>query len=162
MINFTRIASLSLALTIAAAATADGFLQIPPTPDMQFSGSHESAPIYADQSYADPIYSEGTLLPGSVVHYDHAPIALYPNVKYKDNRKAHPCAVKKIIQVNDPCGHANACGPECVFIEICVPPDCCNEKVRCRRHGDRLRFDYGKYKVDVRVKKGYIVVDYSK
>ena len=152
MINVIRFTSLCLALTIAAAATADGILQIPPTPDMQFSGPVDM----------DPIYSEGTLLPGPVVHYDHAPIALYPNVKYKDRRKAHPCAVTKVIQVNDPCGRPNACGPECVFIEICVPPDCCNERIRCRRHGNRLRFDYGKYKVDVRVKKGYIVVDYKK
>ena len=70
--------------------------------------------------------------------------------------------MKKIIKVNVPCAGRKDCCESCVYIEICVPPCACDEKVRCRRKGDRVRYDYGKYAVDVRVKKGFIVVDYQK
>jgi len=148
MIKVTRFASLCLALTITAAATADGLLPIPAAP----------AP-FDPPPQVDPEFTDGVILPGPVHHWDEAPIDLFPTVRYRRTRNVAPCAVKKIIQVNDPCACKHTCGPQCVFIEICVPP-CEHETVRCRRNGDRLRFYYGKYKVDVRVKKGYIVVDY--
>ena len=92
------------------------------------------------------------------------PIPLYTNVKYTDRHEMAPCAVSKIIAVNDPCAckdKSGCCPPQCVFIEICVPTCGC-ELISCRRNGDRVRYDYGKYAVDVRVKKGYIEVDYQK
>lgn len=92
-----------------------------------------------------------------------APTALFTNVCYKDLREMSPCAVEKIIRVNDPCAcecECNCCEPKCVYIRICVPPCGC-EEVTCRRDGDRVRYDYGKYAVDVRVKDGYIEVDYQ-
>jgi hypothetical protein len=90
-------------------------------------------------------------------------IPLYTNVKYTDRNEMAPCAVSKIIAVKDPCAtrrDINCCGPQCVYIEICVPTCGC-ELISCRRHGDRIRYDYGKYAVDVRVKKGFIEVDYQ-
>lgn len=118
-----------------------------PIPDVQISG----APIH-----------ESTVVEGNFVE---APLAvpLYTNVKYKDRDEMSPCAQPKIIAVKNPCAcrHACHCGaPECVYIEICVPTCGC-ELVSCRRNGDRIRYDYGKYAVDVRIKKGYIEVDYQ-
>jgi hypothetical protein len=94
---------------------------------------------------------------------ESAPIPLYTNVKYTDRHEMSPCAVSKIIAVKDPCAcrdACNCCGPKCVFIEICIPTCGC-ELISCRRNGDRIRYDYGKYAVDVRVKKGFIEVDYQ-
>lgn len=94
---------------------------------------------------------------------DSVAIPLFTNVKYTDRDEMAPCAVSKIIAVKDPCAcrhDCDCCGPECVYIEICVPTCGC-ELISCRRHGDRIRYDYGKYAVDVRVKKGFIEVDYQ-
>lgn len=88
-------------------------------------------------------------------------VPLYTNVKVKDLREMAPCAVPKIIAVKDPCACDNGCcPPPCVYIQICVPPCGC-ELVSCKRDGDRIRYDYGKYAIDVRVKKDHIVVDYQ-
>jgi hypothetical protein len=105
-----------------------------------------------------PDYSMGT---GTIV--SGQPVELFTRVKYTDRHEMAPCAVTKIIAVNDPCAchdPCNCCGPKCVYIQICVPPCAC-ESVRSRKNGDRVRYDYGKYAVDVRVKNGYIEVDYQ-
>lgn len=90
-------------------------------------------------------------------------VLLYHNVKYTDMHEIAPCAVPKIISVPDPCACSHpcsCCGPNCVYVKICVPPWAC-EDVKVRRHGKRIRYDYGKYAVDVRVKRGFIEVDYQ-
>lgn len=157
MKSVTQLAGLCLALTIGAVATADGLLPIPAAPGSEFApGPPPPAPHY------DPGFSDGVMLPGPVVHYDEAPATLFTNVRYTSTRKAHPCAVERIIRINDPCGSKHSCCEECVYIKICVPPCSGEDVVRCRRNGDRLRFYYGKYRVDVRVRKGYVVVDYKK
>ena len=92
-----------------------------------------------------------------------APIALYTNVKYKDCDEMSPCAQPKIIAVKDPCAcydPCSCCGPKCVYIQICVPTCGC-ELISCKRNGDRIRYDYGKYAVDVRIKRDHIEVDYQ-
>ena len=100
-----------------------------------------------------------------------AAVALFDHVKYKDHDEIAPCAVPKIIQVKDPCAcdsecdsacdsACDCCEPKCVSIKICVPPCGCEHiKVSC--DGDRIKYDYGEYAVDVRIKKGYIEVDYQ-
>ncbi len=103
-------------------------------------------------------------------HHDLQPVPAAPEgvelftcVKYKDHDEMAPCAVPKIIQVKDPCACSdpcNCCGPKCVFIKICVPPCGC-ERVKVRKGGDRIKYDYGEYEVDVRIKDGYIEVDYQ-
>ncbi len=97
--------------------------------------------------------------------------ALFNCVKYVDKDEMAPCAVPKIIKVLDPCPQPKCCDPcacckpappKCVNITICVPKCACAcPKVTCSRNGKRVRYDYGKYAVDVRVKKGYIEVDYQ-
>ncbi len=83
------------------------------------------------------------------------------NVKYKDLDEMSPCAAPKIIVVRNPCADpCDPCEPECVAIQICVPTRGC-ELISCRRNGNRIRYDYGKYAVDVRIKRNYIEVDYQ-
>ncbi|MEQ9406724.1 MAG: hypothetical protein RIK87_03320 [Fuerstiella sp.] len=147
MKTLMNLAGLSLAILIAGPVSAIDLTPVPAAP-----GTVLPAPIH-DVAADGPVY------------VDQAPIPLYTNVKYVDLKEMHPCAVPKIIRVNDPCAckdPCNCCGPQCVYIQICVPPCDCNEVVKCRKDGDRLRYDYGKYAVDVRVKKGFIVVDYQK
>lgn len=84
-----------------------------------------------------------------------APV-LFTDVKVRDPRKIHPCAVPTIVEVPDPC---DPCCTVCV--EICAPP--C--ELRCvKPHGllkRQTRFDYGEYKVDVISRNGKIIVDYD-
>lgn len=92
-----------------------------------------------------------------------APVVLFHNVKYKDLDEMAPCAVPKIVTVKDPCAccdPCDCCGPKCVNIQICVPACGC-ELVSCKKDGDRVRYDYGEYAIDIRIKKGYIEVDYQ-
>jgi len=106
-----------------------------------------------------PDYSMGS---GQIVSTGQ-PVELFTRVKYTDRHEMAPCAVTKIIAVKDPCAchdPCNCCGPKCVYIQVCVPPCAC-EEVKSRRNGDRVRYDYGKYAIDVRVKNGYIEVDYQ-
>ena len=90
-------------------------------------------------------------------------VPMFHNVKYKDRDEMAPCAAPKVIIVKnpcaDPCDPCN-CQPACVAIQICVPTCGC-ELISCKRNGDRVRYDYGKYAVDVRIKKDYIEVDYQ-
>ena len=99
-------------------------------------------------------------------------VELFKCVKYKDHDEIAPCAVPKIIQVLDPCAcedPCNCCERKCVSIKICVPPpceckcacECEGEQVKVSKNGTRVRYDYGEYAVDVRVKEGYIEVDYQ-
>ena len=90
-------------------------------------------------------------------------VELFHHVKYKDHDEIAPCAVPKIIKVKDPCACHSACDccePKCVSIKICVPPCAC-EDIKVSHDGDRIKYDYGEYAVDVRIKKGYIEVDYQ-
>lgn len=90
------------------------------------------------------------------------PVEIYTNVKYRQTRKIHPCAEPKIVQVPNPCYDPcdPCCGPKCVFVKICVPPcDCpCVSVKRC---GEKIRYDYGKYAVDVVVRRNFVLVDYD-
>jgi hypothetical protein len=90
-------------------------------------------------------------------------VPLYHCVKYKDLDNIHPCAVPKIVMIKDPCACSDPCSccqPKCVAVRICVPPCGC-ETVKCSRDGDKVKYDYGDYAVELRVKKGYIEVDYD-
>lgn len=109
-----------------------------------------------DQHFSPPVYEEGAFV-------ESCAEPLFTNVKYKDLDEMSPCAQPKIIAVKNPClskHGCNTCEPQCVYIQICVPTCGC-ELISCKRNGDRIRYDYGEYAVSVRVKKGYIEVDYQ-
>jgi hypothetical protein len=45
-------------------------------------------------------------------------------------------------------------------VKICVPPCGC-AKVKVSREGRRVKYDYGKYSVEVTSKNGKVYVDYD-
>jgi hypothetical protein len=120
-----------LASAVLALATTAGAAQMPPAP-----------------------------IPDAVMVVDSAPIELYCNVRYKDLRNIHPCAVEKIVAVPDPCPDPCACGPQCVYVKVCVPPCDCYE-TKCRRNGKKIIMDFGKYKVEITSIRGQVIVDYD-
>ena len=103
------------------------------------------------------------------VPVEGAVLTLYPNVRYKDERNIAPCAVSQIVMVKDPCplpcDPCNPCAvPEvrCVAVQICVPPcSACPPKITCRRGGEYVKYDYGKYRVEIRSRRGCVTVDYD-
>ena len=133
-----------------------GFAQaqeLAPIPDMQIP-----AVPYADQhiEMSQPMVGEPMMFVDPVVYTG----TLFTRVKYTDVHEMSPCAAPKIITVKNPCAGDSCCEPATVCIEICVPTCGC-EEVTCRRFGNRIRYDYGRYAVDVRIKHGYIQVDYQ-
>lgn len=155
MKTLTKIAGLAIAVLVVGSASAVDLTPVPEAPGTLFLPGQ---PMPA-------IPMNGQPMPGEMVYVDSPGEPLFQAVKYVDKHEMHPCAVTKIVRVNNPCLGKHSCNtccePECVYIQICIPPCGC-ETVRCRKHGDRVRYDYGKYAVDVRVKKGFIVVDYQK
>ncbi|MFM9964833.1 MAG: hypothetical protein ACKV2Q_26810 [Planctomycetaceae bacterium] len=92
-------------------------------------------------------------------------VGLYHCVKYKDLDNVACCAKPMIVSVTDPCWKPDPCNPcckpPCVMVQICVPDQCCPPKVKCSKDGRQVSYDFGKYAVEVRSKKGYVEVDYD-
>ncbi len=92
----------------------------------------------------------------------HESVELYQNVKYRQERKAAPCAKPIIVQVPDPCASKNSCCPTpCVNVQICAP-ECGCPTVKVTRCGNKVRYDYGKYAIDIVSAHGRVVVDYDR
>lgn len=94
------------------------------------------------------------------------PVELFHCVKYVDTNEMAPCAKPMIVEVRDPCWKPDPCNPcckpPCVKVQICVPEcSCCPPEIKCSKDGKNVRYDFGKYAVDIRGKKGYIEVDYQ-
>lgn len=94
-------------------------------------------------------------------------VPLYKCVKYRDERKIAPCAVPMVVMVKDPCWRDDPCdpcdAPRCVAVKICVPPCSeCPPRISCRCGGAVVRYDFGKYAVDIRSQRGVVVVDYDR
>lgn len=94
-------------------------------------------------------------------------VALYHCVKVKDPHHVHPCAVPKIVKIVDPCYRpcqpcscCRPCAPPCVYVKICVPPCGC-ARVKCSKDGRKVKYDYGKYRVELTSKNGVVTVDYD-
>ncbi len=108
-----------------------------------------------------PELPPGTALPPSA---GFQTVELYHKVKIEDRDNIHPCAVKKIVAVKDPCAKDTACGtcaPPCVYVMICVPPDCDFEYDVKRKDHSKVEYDYGDYEVEITSKNGVIKVDYD-
>ena len=147
---------------------SDGVVTPPPVQIVpELSPAPEYAPEPGETLYLPDPQDYQPLVPYQEnVLYGPPMPALYPNVIYKDQHRKHPQAIPYVVEVPlwKPIlrrRRANYCGPECATITICVPP--CNEPcVRVRRFGHKLRYDFGKYEVDVVVhRNGRIVVDYD-
>lgn len=144
MKSMAKLCSVCVVL-LAGVALAQELL---PIPDMQIPAvpyGDSGVEVGEQVIFVDPVVYTGTL---------------FTRVKYTDVHEMSPCAAPKIITVKNPCAGDSCCEPQTVCIEICVPTCGC-EEVTCRRFGNRIRYDYGKYAVDVRIKHGYIQVDYQ-
>lgn len=101
-----------------------------------------------------------------------APVASYgggcccPNVRYSDLKNIAPCAVPKMIWIVDPCWKPAKCGccrpakPPCIQVKICVPPCGC-PCIKVSKDGRKIKYDYGKYEVEITSKNGRVRVDYD-
>lgn len=70
-----------------------------------------------------------------------------------------------IVSIVDPCWKPSKCGccrpaPRCVQVKICVPPCGC-PCVKVSKDGRRVKYDYGKYSVELKSKNGKVTVDYD-
>lgn len=118
------------------------------------------APYGLAPSLGQPVLSQAgpTPVPEAapmVVSGPATAVPLYCNVKYKDERNIAPCAVPTIVMVPDPC---NDCA--CVAVQICVPP-CETACVKVKKCGHKVKYDYGKYAVEITSARGRVVVDYD-
>jgi hypothetical protein len=90
---------------------------------------------------------------------------LFTRVKYKDNPKnVHPCAVPIVVQVLDPCTPkkgGSCCGPQYVYVQICVPPNECPD-IKVSKNGRKVKYKFDGYQVEVESKDGYVQVDYDR
>lgn len=101
--------------------------------------------------------------------HEHAAAAsaggLYHCVKVKDPDHIACCAKPIVVEIVDPCWKPDPCNPcckaPCVKVQICVPDQCCPPKETCSKDGKHKKWDFGKYAVEVRSKKGYVEVDYD-
>jgi len=100
-------------------------------------------------------------------------VGLYPCVRYKDTDEIAPDAVPMIIMVPNPgsvpswrtpyAGRYQP--PTMVLVKIMVPRGgACRARVGHHLFWNRrMRFDFGEYRVDVRLKSnGWVEVDYQK
>jgi hypothetical protein len=143
-------------LTSGRGVLADAAWAAPP-PDPAFDVAMELIP---QQGAAGPPPVPGAFagVPAPVP----AASSLYPCVKYHAERNIAPCAVPMCIAVRDPCACKTGCScqpAQCVLVQICVPPCGCS-KVLCKHDGTRVRYDYGKYAVDVTSHHGVVDVRY--
>lgn len=129
--------------------------QLQPVPDaVSAQGDYSGSAVGGPAVGATPVPTQSVAIP------------LYHCVKYKDQRKIAPCAVPMIVMVKDPCAKCDRCNPcaapACVAVQICVPPcSTCPPKVCCKRGGEYVCYDFGKYRVEIRSKNGVVKVDYD-
>ncbi len=106
----------------------------------------------------------GEPVPVPVPEGEVGTVELYHCVKVKDPDHMHPCAVPKIVMVKDPCAcddPCSCCTPKCVAVQICIPPCFCEEEVKCKKDGEKVTYDYGKYRVQITSRKGVVTIDYD-
>lgn len=121
-------------------------------------------------SYVTPLQGE-VVLPPAGAGYPPAGVGgqpfvmpgieLYRDVKYRRVRNIAPCAVPMIVSVKDPCAsRCNSCGPQCVNVEICVPPGEC-PCIKSNRDGSRVTYRYDRYSVQICSLRTGVVVRYA-
>ena len=142
----------------------------------QFNGPQLNGPQLDDPQLGGPQFNgPGPVLPlevlegpGNLAPFPMNSVPAGPPMKlhvarYRDLHNVHPCAVKTIIQVKDPCYRyrplRDCSPPPTVCIEVCLPPGC--PKISGTRDLSHVRYDYGKYQVEVTSRMGRVVVDYD-
>ncbi len=152
----------AILLTSETVPTAEAGAYEAPPPAPGIEGAVPPGPMLAPS--VGPVPGTGPAAAGGPPIAMAPGLALYPRVKYHDKRHIAPCAVPMIVAVRDPCASrdpCSACGPpKCVLVEICVPPCGC-PKICTKHDGAKVRYDYGRYAVNITSKHGLIVVNYD-
>ena len=130
--------------------------QLSPVPDPGYAPSGQ---LPLNQYSPNPYSAVPSVGVPSGYAISGGPVEIYQNVKYRAVRNIAPCAVPTVIQVPDPC-NKDACCKTCVNVQVCVPP-CEPHKVKITRDGKNVRYDYGKYAVNVRSIGNHVVVHYE-
>lgn len=135
----------------------------PPASSSSFYPGTPGEP-YAIQGAPVPVYPPGgdpLAGPGYPVGPSFEGFPLYHRVEYEDLDNAHPCGVPTIVQVLDPCENpCAACGPRCVFVKICVPPNQ-QPRVKVEDRGRKIKYKFGEYEVEIESEDGVVSVDYD-
>lgn len=168
-----KLASVFCAVAVVAAANVASAADFSPLFPSTFIGSFD--------------HHEGHKAPEPVAEGEA--IELFKCVKIEDPDHIAPCAEPLIVKVLDPCWKPDPCKcacdqkPGCVYVKICVPkkqapccapkPSCCapkpacgcekdaGPKVTCKRDGAYVKYDYGKYRIEITSKDGWVRVDYD-
>jgi len=153
-----------MAVMAASNAYARGPLfQLVKSPFRLAQNPLEPAPVLTPSPMPEATYGQPGAEP---VPVEGAAIPLYHCVRYKDERNIAPCAVPMVVMVKDPCATCDPCNPcaapQCVAVQICVPPCSeCPPRVTCRRGGEYVKYDFGKYAVKITSRKGVVTVNYD-
>ncbi|WP_339750104.1 hypothetical protein [uncultured Rubinisphaera sp.] len=169
--TLTALTIFSCSLITFAGAVAGPILVQPGTTYEVAPPVYETTPLPPGARHESMYFPEPQEYQTVVPYVESAPYSpalppLYDRVDYRDQHRKHPHAVPYLVEVPLwkpilPRRRANYCGPECAMIIICVPP-CDVPRVRVTRFGHKLRYDFGKYEVDVVVRRdGRIIVDYD-
>jgi hypothetical protein len=127
----------------------------PPAPAVDDDGSAPLLlPVPTAPSPGHPVPHAG---PGGLTT-----MPLFHRVEYDDVDEMHPCAVPIVVAVPDPCAEPCECaGPQCVYVKICVPPNC-EPRIKYSRGGREIKYDFGDdYEVKITSKKGRVEVEYD-
>lgn len=81
-------------------------------------------------------------------------------VRVEDECNIAPNAVPIVVAVRDPNMCAHECHERVVFVQVFVPP-CPPQTVRVSPCHTRVTLCYGQYEVDIKTRRGMIVVDYD-
>ncbi|HXY36599.1 MAG TPA: hypothetical protein VEI07_20355 [Planctomycetaceae bacterium] len=147
-------------------ADAEGLEAPPPAPGIE--GAVPPGPMPAPSQplppSVQPVPATGPAAAGGPPVVMAPGVALYPRVRYHDKRHIAPCAVPMVVAARDPCAGKDPCSscgpPKCVLVEICVPPCGC-PKICVKHDGAKVRYDYGKYAVNITSRHGVVVVHYD-
>ena len=161
-LTLAMLTSVTLSLSAQAAeplyVPSYGYAAMQPTPVNTLVAPQ---PI-PDPTVAPPGMVPGTPLPGAVIPgtpvIPGRLVSLYPNVRVKDPHKAHPLAIKQVVEIPNPLPRSGCCDP--VYVEICVPPTCV-PYVTVGPMGQRYTYSFGGYRVVVTSLRGLVTVDYD-
>lgn len=141
------------------------FQEIVPVPERYEGGlSAPPAPVPVNPGGLQPVPEPYSILPVPAGGAEFQTVELYHRVKYEDLDNVHPCAVKKIIAVKDPCAREQVCGtcaPPCVYVMICVPPTDRFEYDVKRKDHSKVEYDYGDYEIEISSEDGVVHVNYD-
>lgn len=181
-----RIPSQTVATTVSKRTRIKSTLSIAQFPTQELTPIPEApdSPIFAPPIPGDPLEGPIGYVPPSPVYrpvspqpvppivqlpieMDYHPITeapgieMFKRVRYTGERRKAPNAITKVVVIKDPCQRKNSSCESCVAIEICVPACAC-EKVTANKSGNNIRYNYGKYGVEIRIKAGRVVVAYHR